>query len=333
MNMQKPINRKTSVSAQPVAVAANPLASPQSSLLGDGPVAAYLAGLAPSGRTAVVSRLNRVAALLGAGDGLRIAWAGLSGERVLEVRSRMLEDGAKPATVNATLAAVRGVAREAHRLGLMAAEDYLSLRQVKNVRGEPFASGRSLSHDEIGALMQACADDDSAAGRRDAAVIALLYAGGLRRSELAGLDLCDYSRATGELRVRSGAGCKERLVWLNGAAGGLLCEWLGRRGVQPGPLFPAMRRGGGISQRRLTPQTVRKLLRKRSLASGVGEVSPNDLRRTLISDLLEAGVDLTTVQKLAGHANVQMTARYALRQEEAKQQAVELIRLPLRTKR
>ena len=321
-----------SVSTLPMATTGSSPASPGSPPDDSRPTAAYLAGLAPSGRATVLSRLSRVATLLGASDGLQFPWAKLSGGQLLEVRSRMLEEGAKPATVNATLAAARGVAREAYKLGLMPAEDYLSLRQVKNVRAESLPSGRSLSQEEIGALMQACASDDTAAGRRDAASIALLYVGGLRRSELAGLDLSDYSGDTGELRVRSGSGCKERLVWLNSAAAGVLSEWLSWRGELPGPLFPAMRRGGRVSQRRLTPQMVRKLLRKRSLASGVGDVSPQDLRRTLISDLLAAGADLTTVQKLAGHANVQMTARYAQREEGAKQRALELIHLPLGSK-
>ena len=60
-------------------------------------------------------------------------------------------------------------------------------------------------------LLQACAKDQSSAGRRDAAVIAVLYGGGLRRSEVVALDLSDYDHATTELRVRCGTGRKARV--------------------------------------------------------------------------------------------------------------------------
>ena len=80
-----------------------------------------------------------------------------------------------------------------------------------------------------------------------------------------------------------------------------------------------------MTMRRLSPQTVRDLLDKQA---GLQARSPHDLRRTFISELLEAGADLSVVQQLAGHASVATTTRYDRRGEKAKRKAVALPHVP-----
>ena len=171
-------------------------------------------------------------------------------------------------------------------------------------------------------------------------MLAVLYGGGLRRSEAVALDMSDYEPEGGALTVRSGKGRKPRVVYLTHGGKGALEEWLAWRSGErshvgsdlsegeSGPLFLPVLKSGRLIQRRLSDQAVRKVLRERTMQAGVKAAAPHDMRRSFISHLLEAGADISTVQKLAGHANVATTTRYDRRGEAAKQKAAELLHVP-----
>ncbi|PSB44439.1 integrase [Cyanosarcina cf. burmensis CCALA 770] len=77
-----------------------------------------------------------------------------------------------------------------------------------------------------------------------------------------------------------------------------------------------------------TPQAVLYLLQKRAKEAGVASFSPHDFRRTFAGDLLDAGIDLVTVQKLMGHSSPDTTSRYCRRSEETKRRAVQTLKIP-----
>lgn len=290
------------------------------------PAAVYLAMLAASGRRAMETKLRTVRELLTREFG-PLAWSALRFEHVAAVAAKLQEAGRAPATVNATLAAIRGVARAAWMMGQMSADEYAGIKSVRAVRGSRLLAGRALSAGEIAALLGACARDETAAGARDVAFIALLFCGGLRRSEAAAVDVNDYETATGVLRVR-GKGNKERAVYLTGGAALALADWLAVRGAAAGPLLTPVRKGGRVQMRRITDQAIYYALLKRAREAHIKRCSPHDLRRTLAGDLLDAGADIAAVQRLLGHANVDTTARYDRRGDAATRKAAELIHLP-----
>jgi site-specific recombinase XerD len=78
----------------------------------------------------------------------------------------------------------------------------------------------------------------------------------------------------------------------------------------------------------MTDQAIRLILQRRASQAGVAELSPHDLRRTCITELLDAGADVVSVQRLAGHADPATTARYDRRGERAKQQAAAKLQIP-----
>lgn len=294
------------------------------------PALVYLTSLAPSGRRTMRAKLASVARIVGVDAGT-LPWSGLRFEHVTAIRAELQAAGKSPATINATLSALRGVARAAWHMNQINAEDYHRIQAVRSVPGARLLRGRALAGGELAALMTACAADETAAGARDAALIALLFAGGLRRSECVALDAGDYDEAVGELRVR-GKGNKERLVYLTGGGAGALADWLLVRGTEPGPLVVPVRRWGYVQLRRMTDQAVYSALLKRVREAGLKPSSPHDLRRTFVSELLDRSADVAAVQRLAGHASVTTTVRYDRRGEAANRKAAALLHLPYRAR-
>ena len=291
------------------------------------PALVYLARLGPGSRRTMAQALSRIADLLGQHPET-CPWASLRYEHTQAVRARLQETYA-PAGVNKMLAALRGVLKEAWRLGQMDAETYHRASDLPSIRAERLPTGRALSKRELQKLFRACAKDEAPAGRRDAAAVALLYGAGLRRSELVGLDVTDYNRETTELRVRRGKGRKDRLGYATDGAKAALEAWLDERGSETGPLFwPADGRGRALVNRRMSDQAVLLMLRKRATQANVAPFTPHDLRRTFIGDLLDAGADMSVVQQLAGHSSIATTARYDRRGEDTKRRAAELLRVP-----
>jgi site-specific recombinase XerD len=276
--------------------------------------------------------LNRLVALATGRDCARDAyrtfpWHLLRYEHTGFLRSLVIDQGRSAATANQLLAALRGVLREAWRLGMIPGDDYAKAVDLKGVKGTTLPRGRCLTAGEVRALFLACAADDGPAGRRDAALLAVQYGLGLRRSEAVSLDLADYSAATGELRVK-GKGNKTRCCYVTNGSAAALAGWIDVRGTDPGPLFCAVNKGRNLVPGRLTAQTVYSALVKRAGEANLTNLSPHDLRRSFVSELLDNGADVSLVQRLAGHASVNTTLRYDRRPEEAKRKAAQLLMVP-----
>jgi site-specific recombinase XerD len=253
-------------------------------------------------------------------------WASLRYQHTAAIRA-MLAEKYSASTGNKMLSALRGVLKEAWQLGYMNAEDYQRAINIGGIKGSvanQAEKGRHLRQGEFTALLTAC-DDGTKQGVRDAAIIILGYTAGLRRAEIAGLKLGDY-QATSEdecqITIRQGKGNKERIIPLSGNACDVLADWLHVRSKAGGALFLAFDKGDNMTSRGISEQTVYDVLVKRAGEAGVKEFSPHDLRRTFAGDLLDNGADISTVQKLMGHANVNTTARYDRRDGQAKRKAV-----------
>jgi len=233
-------------------------------------------------------------------------------------------------SVNRALCAVRGVLKECWRLNLLSAEELARAVDVERAPGNSLPTGRCLDIGEITALFAACQRDTSPAGARDAALLALGYAGGMRRAEIVGADLDHYAPETGRLEVRHGKGNKDRVVFMRNGGADAIRAWLLFRGTEHGPLVCPVSKSGKIEIRRLTGDTVYRVTMKRGKEAGIKPFGPHDLRRTCLSEMLDRGVDLATVRTWAGHSSSDTTILYDRRGERALETAAGTLAVPYR---
>lgn len=233
-------------------------------------------------------------------------------------------EGRSRATLARRTAAARTFAAWAHRRGLIASDPGPLLGTPKQHRKLPAI----LRQDEAATLLDnlsvpepAPEEDASALALRDRALLELLYATGVRVSELCGLDMDDLDLGRRTIRVL-GKGGKERTVPVGEPAIRAIEEWRqrGRPGLvtaRSGPALFVGARGG-----RLHPTTARRtvhasIARVNALldvqggrGEGVRDLSPHGLRHSAATHLLEGGADLRAVQEILGHASLQTTQLY-----------------------
>lgn len=304
------------------------------------PVAVYLARLASGSRRTVLGRLDTLAALVSEElSAQTLPWHLLRYQHTQALRAKVAEKYA-PATANAMLSALRGVLKEAWRLGHLSSEDHARATDLGIVRGERLSRARALDEESVERLFRAC-ERDTVKGARDRALLALLFGGGLRRSEACSVRLDQYTPRRKCLRV-VGKGNVEREVPL-GRYAAHLDAWIATRGHAAGPILTSVtpprdrltREGtktyepgavartatGGLAH--LTDDGLYKILADLAAAAGVGRLAPHDARRTRITSLFRAGVDALQVQRFAGHKQITTTGRYDMRDADELAQAVE----------
>lgn len=218
--------------------------------------------------------------------------------------------GLSPATAARRRAAVRQFYRFALEEGWR--DDDPSRRVAAPGKGRPLP--KVLSREEVERLIAAAGEKDGAAGLRLGCMVELIYASGLRVSELVSLPLSAVARDPAFITV-VGKGGKSRLAPLNGPARAAVKAYLEVRpgflppGVKESPwLFPSPRGAGG----RLTARRFGQLLDEAALAAGIdpARVSPHVLRHAFATHLVEGGADLRSVQTLLGHADIATTQIY-----------------------
>lgn len=242
-------------------------------------------------------------------------WIDVSREHVLAHLVRLGEEARAPRSVNRAMSAIRGFFRHLVREGRLEVDPTAHAPRAREGRPLP----RVLSETEVTALLETVLHSGDASPRalRDAAMLELLYAAGLRVTELVTLRVGDVELRAGFVRV-TGKGRKQRVVPLGEEAGHALRRYLdharpellarfgGRtRGVVKDALFVTSRGAA------MTRQGFWKLLRQRGNAAGITtEFSPHTLRHSFATHLLANGADLRSVQQMLGHADIGTTQIY-----------------------
>jgi integrase/recombinase XerD len=215
----------------------------------------------------------------------------------------------KATTANRRLTVFKRYFRWALREGSVVADPTLKLQSAK----QAFRVPKTLSEAQVEALLQA-PDVDHALGIRDRAMLELMYASGLRVSELVSLNTVQVSLNDFVLKVL-GKGSKERLVPFGEIAGYWLRRYLGSAraellaGKQTGDLFVTLR--GPSAGSAMSRVMFWMLVKKYAVAAGIhAPLSPHTLRHAFATHLLNHGADLRSVQMLLGHADISTTTIY-----------------------
>lgn len=293
------------------------------------PAAVYLASLAPGSQRTMRTSLNEIAKLLTGDrcDVMTLDWSKLRYRHTAAIRTA-LSQRLSATTVNKMLVALRRVLQEAYRLDLMEPRDYSKAVDLKSLNVTPRLRGRTLKRSEIKRLINNCLKEETVSAYRDAAIIALLRCGGIRREELINLNLEDLNLDTGEVIIHHGKGNKTRTIYLNDMALDIVKQWLEIRGDSPGALICPVNKGSRIIIKHFYPgaDAIYRILKNRAKKAGIAHFSPHDFRRTFCSDLLLQGEDVFTVQDLAGHSSPATTKKYDLRGEKVKRKAIKKLK-------
>ena len=228
--------------------------------------------------------------------------------------------GMAPRTAARRLSALRQFYRFLHAEGRRQDDPTLTLESPKQGRPLP----KLLTEAQVDELLQAAGVRPGPDGVRLAALMQLLYATGLRVSELVSLPLAAAVRDPRLIEVR-GKGGRERLVPLNEAAREAVQAWVEVRARNPrlaaSPfLFPSRSGAGHLTRHRFG-----QLLKQLALAAGLdpAKVSPHVLRHAFATHLLTRGADLRSVQQMLGHADISTTQIYTHVLDERLRQLVE----------
>lgn len=137
-----------------------------------------------------------------------------------------------------------------------------------------------------------------------------------------------------EILVKRGKGRKDRRVYLDNGGAEALRDYLEVRGKEAGALLYASRKDGKLLHGEpVGEHSIYEIVQRAAARAGVENISTHDLRRSFVSDMLEAGADISVVAGLAGHASVTTTQRYDRRGDDAKRKAAKLLHVPYRRKR
>jgi integrase/recombinase XerD len=224
---------------------------------------------------------------------------------ILTYLSHLHQVGRANATISRNLASLRSFYRYLARENVLMQDPTLQIETPKIEKKLP----QVLTIDEIERLMGA-PDTSSSAGKRDQAMLELLYATGIRVTELVSIQVEDVNLAAGFLRCM-GKGAKERIIPIGDMAVKALTVFveLGRDSLLKDSSEHALflnHHGSGMSR-----QGFWKILKKYAKEAGVTkDITPHTLRHSFATHLLERGADLRSVQEMLGHADISTTQIY-----------------------
>jgi integrase len=234
------------------------------------------------------------------------------------------------ATVNLRLAAVRAFAQEAADQGLISLVEAAAIQRIRGEKSSGTRMGMWLEKEELDRLLRT-PDRTTLRGKRDYAMLAVLFSTGIRRRELVDLKVETIQQRDGQwgLIDLKGKGNRVRSVSLPLWVKDAVFAWLFAAKVIHGALFRSISRHGKLGNSRLSDESVKLVLSHYALSHNLGEFRPHDARRTCARLCRAANASLEDIQELLGHSSIQTTERYLGRTDGFKRAITNVITEPV----
>jgi integrase len=244
---------------------------------------------------------------------------GFTKATVQQYRSELEKSGLAPSTINLKLTAVRRLAAEAADNGLLAPEFASGIARVKGVRSAGVRTGSWLTRGQAEDLVQ-LPDANSNKGKRDRVILAFLVGCGLRRNELARLQIEQVQQRDGRWVIADlrGKGNRLRTVPMPSWTKVLLDAWAAAAGLTSGPVLRSVNKSDRVMSGGISPQAIFNLVTGYGIDLHVNHLAPHDLRRTFANLAHRGHAPLEQIQFALGHASIVTTERYlGIRQDLA----------------
>ena len=231
---------------------------------------------------------------------------------VYQYRQALIDRDVSASSINQRLVPIRTLAEEMALAGALPEPIAAGIERVKGVKQRGQRLGNWLTAPQINAVVN-LPNRQTMKGLRDRAILVTLIGSGLRRYELAALDVAQLQMRDGRWTLVDIAGKHGRIrsVPINTTVYVALVAWLTRARLTSGPIFRAINRGDRMtSDAAMTPQAVRDVVKHYVCQLGLDAVAPHDLRRTFAKEAHRNGVPLEQIQMSLGHESIEVTARY-----------------------
>tara|TARA_R110001592_G_scaffold149181_1_gene374627 strand:+ start:1049 stop:2008 length:960 start_codon:yes stop_codon:yes gene_type:complete len=281
----------------------------------------FFSGMAPSSAQTIRYALHQAIVGLGAESLERnvnnFPWHQVTAGHFADLVSVWRND-LEDSTIRLYMQALRGITRAFFVAGMMPAEQFMLIKEVKLPRGSNRKGrGRAIEDEYCEAIFKNCGDDERIQGVRDAALFACSFGTGMRRAELASIDDENLDLDRAEVQVRA-KGNNRVVKHIQAWAIPYLYEWREVRrseGLYSGPFFTRIIKSGKLTGQRLTGRGLFYLMEQRSKMAGLPIlVRPHDARRTMGTNMIKEHGELVA-QRVLGHAQLSTTRIYDKRDD------------------
>lgn len=287
-----------------------------SDMKSDNPVDIYLGRLAKSGRRSMSSQLKQIAKFMKWERHLNeCLFYCLSFSDLESIKRHCIAEGKAARTINHLIQGLRAIAKIANHLDLISDKQLKPFLTISLLNTQPSERGKALDGNDVIKLISAMKTDNSSKGKRDLALLSVLLSSGLRRSEIVKLKVQDIDFESKSVIVVKGKGNKKRVQFLPDWSFEILIEWLNCKPDKSNFAFTSTHKTQIAKP--LSTATIYQIVTHNTKNTLGFKCSPHDLRRTFVTELLNQNVDIATVSKMAGHANISTTQIYDKRGDEA----------------